>query len=185
MGPISYIIGQIFGIFSTIAIIIVPLYKKKWQMLVNAILINLLMGLNYVLIGEIGSAAFLCGVAVIQCCVSMWHTLKETSPSKAETILFFLLYLGLGFFGMFTSPAFVPELSWRNVLELFPIAGALMSMSFVFVRDEQRARWYLLFTSLIWAVYAAAVVSTTFFAELFSIISSTAAIIKYRKRAEN
>ena len=60
----QYIIGQFMGILATVACIIVPLFKYKWQMLLNIIAVNLLMLLNFVLIGQIGSAAFLCAVAV-------------------------------------------------------------------------------------------------------------------------
>ena len=52
----QYLIGQGCGLVATAASIIMPFYKKKWQMLVNTAAINLLMALNFVLIGELGSA---------------------------------------------------------------------------------------------------------------------------------
>ena len=178
----EYILGQVFGLIATVASIIMPLYKKKWMMLVNTAAINLLMALNFVLIGEIGSAAALCLVATVQCFVSLWHTVRNQSPGRAETIIFVLLYLGFGFFGLFTSPDFVWGLNARNLLELLPILGSLMSMTFVFIRDEQKARWFLLLTCTVWSVYTALIGATTFFAQFFSVCTTVAALIKYRRK---
>lgn len=177
-----YVIGQICGILATAASIIMPLYKKKWMMLVNTALINVLMGLNLVLIGEVGSAAALCAVATVQCIVSLVHTLRERSPAKWETALFFLLYLAFGFWGFFRAPGFAWELSGRNALELLPILGSLCSMTFVFIRSEQKARWVLLLTCTVWSVYTGLVGATTFFAQLFSLLTTVTALIKYRRR---
>ena len=72
----SYIIGQIFGLLSTVCTVILPFFKKKWQLLAANIAVNLLICLNMLLIGQIGSAAFLCLVAVVQSIVSMIHRNK-------------------------------------------------------------------------------------------------------------
>lgn len=182
MVPVSYLLGQFFGLIATAACIIVPLFKKKWQMLVNTAVVNTMMALNLIFIGEIGSAVCLCTVAVVQCLVSLVHNARNTSPGRAETVVFLLLYLGFGFFGLVSAPGFIPAVNPRNLLELMPIAGSLLSMSFVFVRDEQKARWLLLATCSVWAVYTAIIGSTTFFAELFSIVTTVLALCRYRKR---
>lgn len=178
----SYIIGQACGIAATVASIIMPLYRHKWQMLLNTALVNVLMGLNFVLIGEIGSAVCLCAVATVQSLVSLVHTQRGTKSGKTETAIFFLFYVGLGLFGMITAPGFVWQLSARNLLELLPIVGSIMSMTFVLVRNEQKARWFLLATCSIWSVYTAVVGATTFFAEAFSVVTTVVAICKYRPR---
>ena len=178
----SYILGQFFGLVATVACIIVPLYKKKWQMLLNTALVNLMMILNLVFIGEVGSAVCLCAVAIVQCFFSLAHDRRNTDPGRVETVLFFLLYIGFGFFGLVTAPGFVWAVNARNLLELMPIAGSLLSMTFVFIREEQRARWFLLATCSVWAVYTALIGSTTFFAQLFTVITTAAAIYRYRRQ---
>ena len=80
----QYIIGQILGIGSTVCTIILPFFKKKWQILAANILVNLLISLNFILIGKIGSAAFLCMVAIVQSIVSMVHDSKGTPISLVE-----------------------------------------------------------------------------------------------------
>ena len=177
----QYIIGQFMGILATVACIIVPLFKYKWQMLLNIIAVNLLMLLNFVLIGQIGSAAFLCAVAVVQSIFQLVHYIRKTDVRPAEKVIFPILYIVLGVFGLVTAPGFVPAVNTRNLIELLPICGALASMVFVFVRDEQKARVVLLITSGIWATYAAIVGATTFFAQAASIATTLAAMYKYRK----
>ena len=174
-----HILGQICGIISTAASIVMPLYKKKWQMLVNTLLINLLIALNLLLIGELGPGAILCLLAAVQCCFSLWHTHRGTGASKAETVIFCALYLVLGFLGLIATPGFRWELSWHNARELLPIVGSLLSMTFVFIRDEQRARWFLLATCLVWALYTGLVGASSFFAQAASAVITVIALIRY------
>ena len=84
----AYIIGQILGLMSTVCTIILPFLKKKWQILSANIAVNLLICLNMLLIGQFGSAAFLCLVAVVQSIVSIGHNTKGTKVSLPETIIF-------------------------------------------------------------------------------------------------
>lgn len=179
-----YLIGQLFGIIATVLSITAPFFRKKWQILTNIIATNLLMALNFVFIGQIGSAIFLYLVAIVQSIVSMVHTSRQTEVSLAEKILFFVLYVGLGLFGLVTSPDFVCEVNLRNLLELLPILGAVMLMLSVFTRSEQTTRKFLLANAIIWSVYTAIVGSTTFFSEIVAVFSTSAALIKYGKEAK-
>ena len=176
-----YIIGQILGLIATGQCIIEPFFQKKWQMLVNEIIENLCMALNYLLIGSVGSALFMCLVAAVQSFVSFLHTQKDTKVTVAEKVIFFILYVGCGFFGLFTAPGYVPGVNFQNMLELLPIIGAVLNMITVFVRDEQTTRKFLLSNALVWCVYTAVILSTTFFAELFAAVCAIIALYKYRK----
>ena len=153
----NYIIGQILGIGSTVCTIILPFFKKKWQILAVNILVNLLISLNFILIGKIGSAAFLCMVAIVQSIVSMVHDTKGTPISLVEKILFLVLYVGFGFLGIITAPNFVWAFNATILLELMPIAGELMLMFSVFSKYEQTMRKFLLVNATIWTIYTAIV----------------------------
>lgn len=177
----AYYIGQFSGILSSILCIITPLFKCKWQMLSVNIATNLLMVLNFVLIGEVGAAAFLCFVGSIQPLVTLIRTLHHTETPKWEIGLFFCLYVGLGFFGYFTAPTFIWAFTWKNMLELLPIMGAVLNMVFVFIRDEQRARWCLLAAASIWAIYSGLVGAATFFGEAALVITTIVAMVRYGK----
>ena len=172
----NYYIGQALGLAATLCTIILPFFKKKWQILSLNICVNLFIALNFVLIGQIGSAAFLCGVAIFQSIDSMVHDVKATPITLAEKVLFLLLYVGFGFFGIITAPGFVWAVNRTNLLELIPIVGALMLMFSVFSRDEQTLRKFLLANAAIWTVY------TAFFADFIALCSTAAALFKYRKK---
>ena len=178
-----YLLGQVLGVISTVCTVILPFFKKKWQILALNIAVNLLVAGNLTLIGQMGSGVFLCLVAVVQSVVSMVHTVKNTKVSTFESILFGVLYTGFGFFGLFTAPGFVPALSYENFLELMPIVGALMLMFSVFAKDEQTMRKFLLANASIWTVYTGLIGSTVFFTDLAAATSSILALYKYRKKA--
>ena len=177
----KYIIGQICGIIGTIITIIMPQFSKKNQITICGMLVNLMSALNYWLIGATISAALLCVVAIVQSGVLLIHNKKETEVTTAESILFLLLYLGVGFWGMLTAPGFIWELSWHNVLELLPIIGAVMFMLSVFSKGEQRTRLFLCLNGAVWAIYTAIIRATTFFSCFAAMTSSIIALRKYRK----
>lgn len=177
-----YILGQLCGIAATIITLVQPQFRRKEQILLCTTLNNAMNGLNFLLIGQAGSAVFLCLVAIVQSIVSMWHERRKTAVSPPETILFFVLYVGFGFYGMISSEGFVWALNRHNLLELLPIVGALMLMLSVFAKGEQRTRGYLLLNGAAWAVYTAVIGATAFFASTASMVSTAIALWKYRKK---
>ena len=178
----AYIIGQIFGLLTIVCSLILPFMKKKWQLLSTNIAINGLVILNLVLIGQFGSGCYLCMVAIVQSGLALLRTKSDKQVGILETILFTIAYVGFGFFGIITAPGFVPEINYRNLLELLPICGALSQMICVFVRDEQATRRWILATSLFWLVYSTAIGSSVAFNDLLSVISTVSALYKYRKK---
>ena len=175
-----YILGQLCGIIATVITLIQPQFRRKEQILLCTMLNNAMNGLNFLLIGQAGSAVFLCLVAIVQSLVSMWHERRKTAVSSLETILFFVLYVGFGFWGMVSSEGFVWAINLHNLLELLPILGALMLMLSVFARGEQMTRVYLLLNGTAWAVYTAVIGATAFFSATASMISAAIALRKYR-----
>jgi len=129
----AYIIGQAFGLLTIACSLVMPFLKRKWQLLCANMAINLLTILNLSLIGQFGSANFLCLVAIVQSAIALPRAEKRGEPGRTETALFTVLYVGFGFFGIFSAPGFVPELNYRNLLELLPIMGACFVASAVSV----------------------------------------------------
>ena len=105
---------------------------------------------------------------------------RDTEIAKWETVLFFLLYLGAGFYGMITSAGFVWGINAHNLLELLPIIGALLLMLSVFAKTEQKTRAFLFCNGAVWAVYCAIIGAATFFTALAAMVSSAVAMWKYR-----
>ena len=180
----SYLIGQFFGLMTTVCSLILPFLKKKWQFLLVNISINVLVILNMALIGQFGSAIFLCLVAIAQSTLALFRTKHNGVVSIPEAIIFTVLYVGGGLFGIVTAPGFEWVVNYRNLLELLPIMGALCQMICVFVRDEQTTRKWVLCNALFWMAYSAAVGSSVFFNDLLTAISTVTALYKYRKQPE-
>lgn len=180
----GYLIGQFCGLLTIVCSLIMPFLKKKWQLLWANIAINTLVILNMALIGQFGSAIALCLVAIVQSAIALPRTRSTKEPGTRETILFTVLYVGFGILGIVTAPEFVQAINYRNLLELLPILGALSQMVSVFVRDEQATRKWLLCNAIFWVIYSAAVGSSVVFNDILAVISTSAALFKYRKKKE-
>ena len=178
-----YLLGQICGLIGTLITVLMPQCKKKTHMSFCTAAVNGLNALNFTLIGELGSSVFLCLVAVVQSFVSVWHEKRKTEVSTMETVLFFLLYVGFGFYGMMLSDGFQWAINGKFLLELLPIIGALMLMLSVFAKGEQKTRFFLLLNGTAWLAYTAAVRATAFFTCVAAIVSALIAMVKYRKKA--
>lgn len=146
------------------------------------VLVNTMSILNYSLIGRIGSAIFLCMVAIVQSLVSIVHERKKSAVGGLEVLLFFALYMGLGFYGLISSEGFTWAVTSHNLTELLPIIGALMLMLSVFARGEQRTRVFILANAATWIVYNAIVGATSIFSNIASFISTSIALWKNRDK---
>lgn len=165
----AYYIGQFLGIAATICCFLIPLLKKKWQMLVLTATANLFFALNMILIGESGSAILIYAVSVVQALVSLWHVQRDKPVTKIETAVFLLASIGCGAIG------------FSRALDLLPIGGAVFNMLATFQRDEQKSRVLILFNAICFFSFCFAVGSTSMFAELMAMITTVIAMIKYRK----
>lgn len=176
-----YIVGQVLGLIGTAITIATPQFRTKCQILFCNAFVNALNALSFAMLGQTGSAVFLCLIAVVQSFVSMWHEKKQTAVLPWETILFFILYAGFGLYGIISSDGFVWAITMHNLLQLLPVLGAVMLMFSVFAKGEQKTRVYLLLNGAAWLIYTAAIGSTVFFTSIASIISTITALWKYRK----
>ena len=176
-----YILGQVLGLIGTAVTIATPQFRTKIQMLLCNAFVNVLNALSFAMVGQAGSAVYLCLIAVVQSFVSVRHERKRSAASIWETLLFFVLYAGFGFYGMVSSDGFVWAITVHNLLELLPIVGAVMLMFSVFAKGEQKTRAFLLLNGAAWLIYTAAIGSTVFFTSAASIASIVFALWKYRK----
>ena len=176
----EYWIGQGCGLLSALASMLLPFFRQKRHMLLDVLLINFLMMMNFILIGQLGSAVYLCAVAEGQTILSMVHERRGTAPGKGERLTFLALYVGFGLYGMISASGFVPAVSPAVLVELLPICGSVLSMLFVFARDERSGRKLLLATNCVWATYSAIVGASILLAQVISIGTTLAAMYRYR-----
>lgn len=174
-----YIIAQAFGIFATLCCFAMPLFKKKWQMLLVNVAGNLFFILNLLLLGlhETGdlfanaTAMIVNAVSLIQVLLSYYHVQKGTPVTIPENILFLLLYVGMGLVG------------FNRVLDLLPITASVFNMLAVFQKDEQKTRYLVLCNASIFCAYYIIIGSTSLLAELMAVVTTVIALVKYSKKA--
>ena len=173
-----YYIAQAFGILATLCCFAMPLFKRKWQMLLVNVASNLFFILNLLLLGANEGSLFLNSTAMIvnlvslvQVLISYYHVQKQTAVTKAENIIFLLLYVGMGFIG------------FHRALDLLPIIASVFNMLAVFQKDEQKTRYLVLFNATIFCTYYIIIGSTSLLAELMAVITTVIALVKYRKKA--
>lgn len=176
-----YLIGQSLGILSTLCAIARPFCKRKSQILWMNIAVNLLVACNYILIGQIGSGAYLGLVCVVQSLSSLRHHGRGTQAGSWEIAFFGGLYLAFGLLGLFTAVGFPPALEWRTLLELTPLAGTAIMMVVIYAPKEQTARKLLLLNGLLWTTYALCKGSSTFLTNATSATAAGIALWRYHK----
>ena len=165
-----YYLGQACGILATILCFAMPLFKKKWQILFVNVFVNVFFALNLLLIDQIGTGIIMNCVAIVQTLVSFWHLKKDTAVTKAENIIFFILYVGLG------------SLGFGGWLDILPIIAAVFNMLAIFQPDEQKTRVLIFFNAGTYFSYYLALGATSMFAELLAAITALIGLVKYRKK---
>lgn len=177
MDPI-YLLAQGFGIFATLCCFAMPLFKKKWQMLLVNVAGNLFFILNLLLLGAHGGSLFLNATAMIvnlvslvQVLISYHHVQKSTPVTKTENLIFLALYVGMGFIG------------FNRALDFLPIIASVFNMLAVFQKDEQKTRLLVLCNASIFCAYYIIIGSTSLLAELMAVVTTVIALIKYRRKA--
>lgn len=173
-----YYIAQACGILATLCCFGMPLFKKKWQMLLVNVASNLFFILNLLLLGANdgnifanSTAMIVNSVSLLQVLLSYWHVQKDKPVTNTENVIFLLLYVGLGFIG------------FQRALDLLPIVGSVFNMLAVFQKDEQKTRLLVLCNASIFCTYFIIIGSTSLLAELMAVITTVIALVKYRKKA--
>ncbi|MBO5008566.1 MAG: YgjV family protein [Clostridia bacterium] len=165
-----YITAQIFGFMATACCLIGPLFKYKWQILVNSAVANLLVALNFFLLGEVGTGVIMNFVAILQIVVSLIHLYKQTSVTHTEKVVFLIMYAACG------------ALGFKKLVDILPVIGAILLSISVFIRDEQRTRIYMLSNAAVWIIYDIIIGSSTVFAQFATVIMTCTAMYKYRSK---
>ena len=177
-----YLIGQGLGVFSTLCAIARPFCKKKVQILSMNIAVNLLVALNYILIGQFGSGALLGLVCVVQSLCSIWHEASNNQAPSWEISFFGALYLIFGLIGFFSAVGFPPAPVFSTLLELTPLAGTALMMAAIYAPNEQATRKLLLINGILWTIYALTKGSSTFLTNATSASAAGIALWRYRNQ---
>jgi len=167
-----YIIGQALGVVSAVCSLILPMLKKKSQMLVMTMFTNGLVALNLVMIDQFGSAVLIHSLAVVQAIVSLRHVQRDTAVTKAEGGAFLLLYITCGLLG------------YKSLIDVLPIVGCLFNMLATFQRDVHKTRILILINVSTFLIYYLIVGSTSALMVGSTIVTTLIAMIRDRKHAK-
>lgn len=169
----KYYIAQFLGILVTLGVILTLQLKKKKQMLVVSVFVNVFSAANILLLDGFNSGVVVCLVAVLQLFLSIWHEYKNTQSGVAEKIIFLILYAAGGLLG------------YKIPLDLLSTVAAVFYMLAVFQKKEQNIRLMLLVNLSLWTVYHSILGSTAVFAQIAGIVSSLIALYRYRNSDKN
>ncbi len=190
--PVHEKIGQVLGIIVTVGCILIAQLPKRSQILLAQAFLNIVSAANLLLVsdGLSGLTASLpCFVAVIHCSVNV---IREKFGSRSplwEKILFSILYFiawGVGFTISLVSLLNQEHTSaelWKLILTaLLPLLATAFFVASVFMQKEQRMRLCSLGNAGSYVAYNLITPNTAVFAHIFTIISITIALIRYRKK---
>ena len=165
-----YYIGQALGVVSAVCSLILPMLKKKSQMLVMTMFTNGLVALNLVMIGEFGSAVLIHSLAVVQAMVTLRHIRRDTPVTRRENVIFFVLYIACGLLG------------YHRPLDILPIVSSLFNMAATFQRDVHKTRVLILINVSTFLIYYLIVGSTSALMVGCTIITTVIAMLRDRKK---
>lgn len=167
-----YWIAQFLGILIFIGSVICMQPKKKIHIILISAVINILSALNILLLDQFGSGVIINLVAVLQVALALRHECKGTEPSKAEKIVFLIVYLVCGF------------ASFRQALDILPIVAVVFYLMAIFQKEEQRLRMYMLGNAVAWTIYHGVIGSTAVIGQIANGCSAIIAIWRYYKKGK-
>jgi hypothetical protein len=172
------IIGQVFGILTTICAFVTNQLPKRWQIMLGRVVANALSAINVLLIG---AGLTVCAVNLVAVIHSLLNTYRSRRGLKAplyEKLIFSVLYLAAWGFGFYLS-AKNGRASWLDVLPLVATVFFIVSM---LILNEQHIRLCTFCNSSIYIVYHTIYRNIGVLAQVFSIISVSIALYRYRDK---
>ena len=178
MDPV--IIGQIFGILTTVSAIISTQMPKRWQMMLGTMVVNILSALNVLFVGAGLTVCMANIVASVHAPINAYRSKKGLATPLAEKIVFSVLYFvawGIGFYLSVKAGT----ASWLDVMPLIATAFFVAKM---LMQRERDIRLCLLGNSLVYIVYHSIFKNTGVLAHIFSLVSTVIALYRYREKKE-
>ena len=158
--------AQILGFVSLVIVVVITFMKDIRKILVGEITVNLVVGLNYLLLGGYSSA----GLAV----VSVAHAVVSYMLNKQNKK--FPLYLTFIFIAVYVSWTMVSYQSW---LDLLPVSCSVLYSIAIIQSQASGYRLVKLANSLIWIVYDVMIAAySTTITHSFLLVAGIIAIVK-------
>ncbi|MBQ7202051.1 YgjV family protein [Candidatus Saccharibacteria bacterium] len=166
----NFVIAQIFGVLGVIASVCSMQFKKRRQIFIALLLLNLFSALNFVFLGTF-SSAYVCFFAVAEMLINHLFERKNKPVPKWVVGIYIIVNILLGAIA-FTGP-----------LDVIPIVCALIFCATLLTKNEQNIRKLMLLNQALWLVYDLTV-GAYFFAvsNVLTIISTAIALYRFSKK---
>ena len=166
----NFVIAQIFGVLGVIASVCSMQFKKRRQIFVALLLLNLFSALNFVFLGTF-SSAYVCFFAVAEMLINHLFERKNKPVPKVVVGIYIIVNILLG------------VISFMGPLDVIPIVCALIFCATLLTKNEQNIRKLMLLNQALWLVYDLTV-GAYFFAvsNVLTIISTAIALYRFSKK---
>lgn len=167
---VNFVIAQVFGILGIAANVSSMQFKKRKQILIALLFLNLFSALNFVFLGT-WSSTYISFFAVAEMIINYLFERKNKPVPKLLVALYIVINILLGML-TFTGP-----------LDIVPIICAIIFCITILLKDEQQIRFAMLINQCFWLVYDLSVGAYMFaVSNVLTIISISIAIIRYSKK---
>ena len=174
------LIGQIFGILTTVSAVISTQMPKRWQMMLGTMVVNIFSTLNVLFVGAGLTVCMANIVASIHAPINAYRAKKGLNTPFAEKLVFCVLYFvawGVGFYLSVKAGT----ASW---LDLLPLIATAFFVAKMLLPRERDIRLCLLGNSLVYIVYHSIFKNIGVLAHIFSLVSTVIALYRYREKKE-
>lgn len=167
----NFIIAQIFGVLGIVASVCSMQFKKRRQIFLALLLLNLFSALNFIFLGTMASA-YVCLFAMLEMVInSLFERKKQTVPVYVVGI-YVVINIALG------------ALGFSGLLDILPVACALIFCVTILMKQEQNIRKATLVNQTLWLIFDLSV-GAYFFAvsNVLTLISTAIALWRYRQKS--
>jgi len=169
---INFIIAQIFGALSMASSIISMQFKKRKNILIALLCLNLFAALNMVFLNSL-SAAYITFFAILEMIINYLFERKGKDVPKSVVAIYIICNIIIGAF-TFTGP-----------LDIIPILAAIIFCFTILTKNEQNIRKLMFTNQCLWLVFDICVGAYALVcSNILTLISTAIAYYRYSKTAK-
>ena len=166
----NFIIAQIFGVLGIITSVVSMHFRKRRTIFLALLLLTVFSILNYVFLGEF-SGAYISLFAILEMGVNFLFERKKKSVPKPIIAFYIVANIAIG------------ALTFKGLVDVFPIIAALIFCFTLLTRDEQNIRKEMFCNQVCWLIYDFSVGAYAFgVSNILTLVSTAIAIYRFSKK---
>jgi len=173
---LSFILAQCIGLLTTVIVVISVQFKNVRWILISQIILNLLVSLNYALLGGL-SGAWICILATVQTTLMFFIDKYCTeNPDRIRNLL-------LPFFvaGYIIGTVIVYQ-SWHDIVSC---VCAILFVLAIVQKDSSRYRKFIILNAILWIIYDIATMAyTSILTHGLEVVSIVIAMLRMDRQKE-